>query len=157
MANTYTKIYIHYIFAVKERCPLLRNKHQKQIYSYIAAKCKENDYFLSAIGGTDNHLHLLITIQPTQSVSEVARILKGSASHYINKMKISPKHFEWQVGYGAFSVSQSSMSKVCAYIRNQEIHHQKLSFREEFQTLLDKYQVKYESKYLFDEVKGTEK
>jgi putative transposase len=152
MANAFTQLYVHYVFATRERCPLLKNQYQKQIFAYLVGKAKEHECFVKAIGGTDDHIHLLVTLDAKISISEFAKVLKGSSSHYINDMKISPKHFEWQVGYGAFSVSQSSVAKVVNYIRNQVEHHHKVSFQDEFIALLQKYQVKYEQKYVFETV-----
>jgi REP element-mobilizing transposase RayT len=116
-------------------------------------KAKENECYVKAIGGTNDHIHMLITIDPTKSISEVAKVLKGSSSHYINEMKVTPKHFEWQTGYGAFSVSQSSVSKVIDYIQNQPEHHNKVSFTDEFLALLKKYQVAHDEKYVFEAAK----
>jgi putative transposase len=94
MANTFTQIYIHLVFATKERCPQLKNQHQKQIYAYLVSKAKENECYVKAIGGVNDHVHLLIIINPKHSVSDLAKLLKGSSSHYINEMKLSPRHFE---------------------------------------------------------------
>jgi putative transposase len=152
MANTFTQIYIHLVFATKERCPMLIDQNQKQIYAYLVAKAKENECYVKAIGGMNDHIHMLITLNPKHSVSEIVKVLKGSSSHYINEMKVSPRHFEWQTGYGAFSVSQSSVSKVASYIRTQEEHHKKVSFTDEFLALLKKYEIKFDSKYLFEQV-----
>lgn len=152
MSNTYTQIYVHYVFATKERCPLLQNKHQKQIYAYLVSKSKENECYVKAIGGTDDHIHMLISVSPKLSISELAKVLKGSTSHYINDLKLSPKHFEWQLGYGAFSVSQSSVGKVVDYIRTQPLHHSKVSFTDEFIELLKKYEVKFDKQYMFEQV-----
>jgi putative transposase len=152
MANTFTQIYIHLVFATKERCPQLQNQHQKQIYAYLVAKAKENECYVKAIGGMNDHIHMLVTLNPKHSVSEIVKVLKGSSSHYINEMKVSPRHFEWQTGYGAFSVSQSSVSKVASYIRTQEEHHKQVTFNDEFIAMLKKYEVKFDSKYLFEQV-----
>jgi len=153
MANAYAQIYIHLVFATKERCPNLTNQHQKQIYAYMVSKAKENECYVNAIGGTNDHIHLLITLNQKHSISEIAKLLKGSTSHYINELKISPKHFEWQTGYGAFSVSQSSVSKVINYIQTQAEHHNKVTFADEFQALLKKYEIIYDEKFVFEPVK----
>jgi len=152
MANTYTQLYVHLVFATKERSPILINQNQKQIYAYLVSKSKENECFIKTIGGTDDHIHVLMSIDPKHSVSDIAKVLKGSSSHYINEMKLSPKHFEWQSGYGAFSVSQSSVSKVINYIKTQAEHHNKVSFIDEFKLLLEKYQIDYDKKFMFEPV-----
>ena len=152
MANTYSQIHVHLVFAAKARYPQLTNQHQKQIHAYLAGKAKENECYINAIGGTDDHIHILININPKYSISDIAKILKGSSSHYINEKKISYTHFEWQTGYGAFSVSQSNLSKVIDYIRSQAEHHRKLSFMDEYVSLLDKYKISYEKPYLFEPV-----
>lgn len=152
MANTYTQIYIHFVFATKERCPQLQNQKQQHIYAYIVSKAKENECYVKAIGGTSDHLHVLVALDPKHSISEIAKVLKGSSSHYINEKKLSPKHFEWQTGYGAFSVAQSNLDIVVKYIRNQVEHHKNVTFGVEFLSLLKKYKIQYDDKFVFDPV-----
>lgn len=149
MANTYYQIHVHLVFAAKERYPLLTGQHQKNIHAYLAGKAKEHNCYINAIGGTEDHLHILININPKISISEITKTLKGSSSHYINERKMSPAHFEWQTGYGAFSVSQSNVGKVTEYVRNQPEHHRKCSFSEEYISLLGKHNIDYDRQFIF--------
>jgi putative transposase len=149
MANSYSQINIHYIFVTKERSDYFTSKHKSDIISYmigISANLKCYIHSIEAVGG---HMHLLVSLKPNVSVSEYAKMIKGNVSKHINEMRFYPCHFEWQEGYGAFSVSQSSVVVVKEYIQNQEEHHRKHTFQEEFKAMLEKYEIPFDEKYLF--------
>ncbi len=152
MANTYSQIYVHLVFATKERCPVLTDERQNEVYAYITELVKDYNSYLFAIGGMDDHLHLLISLHPAHSVSEVVRIIKANSSRIINKKEWLKRRFSWQEGYGAFSVSQSSLDKVIHYIKNQKEHHSKQPFVDEYIDLLSKYRIEYNHEFIFAHV-----
>jgi len=152
MANTYTQLYVHLVFATKERCPVLTDDRQNEIYAYITALVRDNDSYLFAIGGTDDHLHLLISLHPSHSVSDMARIVKANSSRIINKKEWLKRRFSWQEGYGAFTCSQSNLDQVIHYIKHQKEHHSKQTFLDEYKDLLFKYQIEYNHDYIFTPV-----
>ncbi|MDY0128463.1 MAG: IS200/IS605 family transposase [Candidatus Cloacimonadaceae bacterium] len=151
MPNTYTQIYIHYVFATGERYRLLTEERQKELYAYSAGIIKELGCFLQCIGGMEDHIHLLVGLHPTLSVSEFAQKVKANTSRFINQKDWAIGKFKWQEGFGAFSVSQSGLGMVRNYIKNQKEHHQGQSFANEYETLLVKHQIDYNTKYLFQE------
>lgn len=149
MANTYTQIHIHVIFAVKNRIGLIRNEWKDELYKYIVGIIQANKHRLLAINGMPDHVHVFFGMRPTQSLADLMQDIKGSSSKWINDRKLVRGRFEWQEGYGAFSYSKSQMANVIAYIRNQEIHHGKRSFLEEYKDFLEKFQVEYKEQYIF--------
>lgn len=139
MSQTYHKIWIHLLWATKERAGLLRKEIRQDVFHHISQKAISERYILDTIGGHIDHVHCLIRLQPRFSVSEVANKLKGESSHWINDRKLTPTHFAWQGGFGAFSVSDREIAKVRTYILNQEEHHRKNSFTEEVSEFLEEY------------------
>lgn len=152
MANTYTQIHIHFVFAVKFRQAIIKNEWKEELYKYIAGIIKNNDHKLLAINGVSDHIHILIGIRPAQSISDLMKNIKQDSSKWINKNTFLKSHFEWQEGYGAFSYSKSQLGAVVNYIQNQELHHTKKSFREEYIDFLEKFQVDYDEKFIFKEL-----
>lgn len=149
MANTYTQVYIHYVIATKHRMRFLTADIQQEIHAYAAGLIKTLNCFLQGIGGMDDHLHLLVGLHPTLAVSEFAQKFKANTSRFINEKGWYEGKFEWQEGYGAFSVSQSGLERVRKYIRNQAEHHRRQSFSSEYEQLLTKYGIHYKKPYLF--------
>ncbi|MFZ0598380.1 MAG: IS200/IS605 family transposase [Flavobacterium sp.] len=152
MANTYTQIHIHFVFAVKFRQAIINKNWKPNLYKYIAGIIKNNNHKLLAINGVSDHIHILIGIRTVQSISDLMKIIKQDSSKWINSNKFSQFHFEWQEGYGAFSYSKSQLSTVVNYIENQELHHQKKTFREEYIDFLEKFEVDYDEKFIFKEL-----
>ncbi|KQO32649.1 transposase [Flavobacterium sp. Leaf82] len=152
MANTYTQIHIHFVFAVKFRQAMIHNDWKDQLYKYIAGIVNNNNHKLLAINGMPDHIHILIGIRPAQSISDLLKNIKQDSSKWINKNKFLPNHFEWQEGYGAFSYSKSQLAAVINYINNQELHHKKKTFREEYIDFLEKFEVDYDKKFIFKEL-----
>lgn len=152
MPNTYTQIHIHFVFAVKFRNGLINENFKISLYKYITGIIKNNDHKLLAIGGMPDHIHILIGFRATQSMSDLMKDVKQSSSKWINENKFVNGHFQWQEGFGAFSYSKSQISDVTKYIENQEIHHQKKTFREEYLEILKKVDVEYDEKYIFNEL-----
>ncbi|MBW6513733.1 MAG: IS200/IS605 family transposase [Candidatus Syntrophosphaera sp.] len=149
MANTYTQIYIHYVFATQHRMRFLTADIQKEMHAYAAGLIKEINCFMQCIGGTDDHIHILVGLHPTLAVSEFAQKIKANTSRFINGKGWASGKFKWQEGFGAFSVSQSGLEKVREYISNQAEHHLRHSFSCEFEELLTKHRINYDQRYLY--------
>lgn len=152
MANTYTQIHIHFVFAVKFRQAIIHNDWREELYKYIAGIIKNNNHKLLAINGVSDHVHVLIGIRPAQSISDLMKNIKQDSSKWINTNKFLKIHFEWQEGYGAFSYSKSQLNAVVNYIENQEVHHKKKTFREEYIDFLEKFEIDYDEKFIFKEL-----
>lgn len=152
MANTYTQIHIHFVFAVKFRRALIDKEWKAELYQYIAGIIKNNEHKLLAINGVSDHIHILIGIRPAQSISDLMKNIKQDSSKWINSNKLSKSHFQWQEGYGAFSYSKSQLSTVIRYIENQEAHHKKKTLREKYIHFLQKSEVDYDEKFIFKEL-----
>jgi len=152
MANTYTQIHIHFVFAVKFRQAIISNDWKDELNKYIAGIIKSNNHKLLAINGVADHIHILVGIRPAQSISDLMKHIKQDSSKWINKNNFLKSHFEWQEGYGAFSYSKSQLNAVINYIQNQELHHQKKTFREEYIDFLDKFEIDYDERFIFKEL-----
>ena len=151
MPNTYTQIHIHFVFAVKFRQCLIQNNWKEELYKYISGIIQNNNHKLIIINGMPDHIHILIGMRPTQSISDLMKDVKQFSSKWINEKKFINSRFEWQEGYGAFSYSKSQLENVINYIENQEEHHKKKTFLEEYKETLNKFEVAYELKYCFHE------
>jgi putative transposase len=149
MANTYTQLLIHIIIVVKGRQNQIAKENSSELYKYITGVIQSKKNKLLAINGTQNHTHILIGINPSQSLSVLVKDIKLASSALISKKNWLKGKFYWQEGFGAFSVSKSKLKDVIRYIENQEIHHKKISFKEEFIIFLKKYEVKYDERYIF--------
>lgn len=149
MANTYTQIHIQTIFAVRYRANIIQREWKEELYKYITGIIQQNDHRVIAINGMEDHIHIFIGMRPTQSLSHLMQTVKASSSKWINERKFLNFRFEWQDGYGAFSYSKSQVGKVITYIQNQEAHHKRLSFLEEYKILLDRFSVSYDERYVF--------
>lgn len=152
MSDTYTQIYIHFIFAVKSRDCLINRDHKDELYKYITGIVQNKGHKMIAINGTSNHIHILIGMLPKESLSELVKEVKRCSSMFINEKKWAKGRFEWQIGFGAFSYSHSQISIVAEYIENQEEHHRKKTFREEYVEMLRRYNVEYDEKYILEDV-----
>lgn len=152
MANTYTQIYLQFVFAVKHREGIISSSWKDELYKYITGIVQTNNHKLICINGMPDHIHILIGMRPTQSVSDLLQDIKGSSSKWINDKKLVKGKFEWQEGYGAFSYGKSQLKDVIAYIEKQEEHHAKKSFREEYLDFLKKFEIEYDEKYIFKEL-----
>jgi putative transposase len=150
MPNTYTKIYLHIVFAVKFRDCLISREWKNELYKYITGIVQNNGHKLIVINGMPDHVHILIGLKPDQSISDLMQDVKGSSSKWINEKGFTRGKFNWQQGYGAFSYSDSQLDNVIKYIENQEEHHKKKMFREEYLDILKSANVDYNEKYLFD-------
>ena len=149
MANTYTQIHIQFVFAVKHRKGIIHNSFKDDLYKYITGIIQTHNHKLLAINGMPDHIHILIGMRPTQSISDLLQDIKGSSSKWINENKFLNVKFEWQEGYGAFSYSKSSVEKVINYIKNQEEHHRRKTFKEEYLKLLEDFEIDFDERYIF--------
>ena len=151
MANSFNRVYIHYVFSTKNRKPLIKPKYQKQLFGYLGGIARNNGFTLLQAGGVEDHIHLLISLPATITVSNAVKLLKGNSSRWMNEKFFNKRRekFQWQEGYGAFGIGQSSLDKTIQYIEDQEKHHKKMTFREEYIALLKIYQMEYDSRYVF--------
>jgi len=152
MANTFTQIYIQAVFAVQDRASLLSPKWKDELYKYITGIVQNNKHKMIAINGVSNHIHLFIGYKPHQLIPDLLQDIKGSSSKWINEKRFVQGKFSWQESYGAFSYSHSQISRVAKYIENQEQHHKKKSFREEYITFLEKFNIPYNEKYILRDI-----
>jgi len=150
MANTYSQITIHIIFAVKYREWIINSKYREELFKYISGIIKNKKQKLLAINGVADHIHILIGLSLSDALSDLVRDIKNNSSKFINEKKWFPGEFRWQNGFGAFSYSRSQRSEIINYINNQEKHHKKTSFKEEYLNILNKFEVQYNDEYLFD-------
>lgn len=149
MANTYTQIYIHVVFAVKRRESLLEKSWRDELFKYITGIITTDSQKLFIINGVEDHIHILISIDPSKAISDIVRDIKSNSSRWINQKKLTKQNFEWQSGYGAFSVSGDHLKNTIRYIERQEEHHSKKSFKQEYIKLLELYEIEYKEQYLF--------
>jgi len=150
MANTYSQIYIHIIFAVKGRQNLIRKDFKDELYKFITGIIQHRNQKLFIINGMTDHIHIFIGLEPDVALSNIVRDIKAGSSKFINDKKFIQGKFNWQEGYGAFSYSKSQKQEVIKYIENQEEHHRKRSFKEEYFEFLNKFEIDYDEKYLFE-------
>lgn len=151
MANTYTQIHIQLIFAVQYRSALISKSWKEDLYKYISDIVQAQKHKLIIINGVADHIHLLVGLKPHQSLSDLLQDIKGSSSKWINNNKLTNVKFAWQQGYGTFSYSYSHLPKVINYIKNQEQHHLKQSFTEEYLAFLKSFNIEYDEKYVLKE------
>lgn len=151
MPNTYTQIYIHFVFAVKYRNALILPSWKDELYKYITTIIQNYNHKVLIINGMPDHLHVLVGLKPTQSISDLMKEVKQFSSKWININNKTIGKFEWQEGFGAFSYSKSQLKNVFDYIENQEIHHKKKTFLEEYKEILEKFEVDFKIEYIFKE------
>ena len=151
MASTFTNLLYHIVYSTKYRRGTIAAAWQPDLYAYIGGIVKERDGILLEIGGMPDHIHILAKLSPKLAIMDVLRDIKAVSSKWINERQLSHGRFEWQTGYGAFSVSQSLADVVRAYIRNQAEHHRQLAFKTEFITLLQRHEIEFDLKYVFEE------
>ena len=151
MGNSLVKIDIHLIFHIKSIGIKLHESDLNDIFAYIGGIIKGAHGIPIEIGGRPDHIHILTTLPKTMALSEFVRIIKSNSSKWIKTKNIGYKHFEWQEGYGAFSVSPTLLDKTINYIRSQEEHHAKRNTKEEYKMFLDAYGIEYDEQYLIDD------
>ncbi|MEL6717268.1 MAG: IS200/IS605 family transposase [Bacteroidota bacterium] len=152
MANTYTQIHIQAIFAVQSREGLILKEWKHDLYKYITGIVQNYGHKMLQINGMPDHIHAFFGMRPTQSISDLMREIKADSSKWINEKGFVRGKFSWQEGYGAFSYAKSQVPKVIKYVQNQEEHHKKKSFREEYLAFLKAFDVDYDERYIFKEI-----
>lgn len=153
MSSTFSQIYIHVIFAVKGRRSLIKSEWETELHKYITGIITNKGQKLLAINGMPDHIHILIGMRPSCCLSDLVREIKKSSNNYINEYLLKDRKFLWQEGFGAFSHCPDSKDKVIHYILNQKEHHKRNSFHDEYNRLLNEYEVDYKDEYLFDWIK----
>ena len=148
--GTHTHLLYHVVFSTKDREPLITGQAREPLYGYIGGIIRERRGICIEIGGVMDHVHILARFRPSISVAEMVQHIKGASSKWAKGRLRTMKALYWQEGYGAFSVSPSQAPRVIEYIRNQEAHHGSRSFKAEFVNLLDKHEVEYDPRYLWD-------
>ncbi|HNX38681.1 MAG TPA: IS200/IS605 family transposase [Candidatus Cloacimonadota bacterium] len=148
MPNSFTQLYYHVVFNVKDHYNLLQEPKRAKIYAYLVGLCAKQKCFVMAINGGNDHVHMLIHAHSGIAMDDLMKFVKGNCSHWINQEQMFVGKFTWQVGYGAFTVSQSMLDTVKSYIEKQEDHHKRFSFRDEFKLLLEKHGIAYDERFL---------
>jgi len=143
MANTYTQIYIQIVFAVKGRQNLILKENREELHQFITGIVSNRNQKLFAVFAMPDHVHILVSMNPALSVSDLVRDIKAGSSKFINEKGWINEKFNWQEGYGAFSYSKSSVDSVVKYILNQEEHHKKKTFQEEYDEFIVKFGFKH--------------
>ena len=150
MAGTFSQIYIQYVFAVNGRDNLLQKPWRDDVFKYMAGIIKGKDQKPIIVNGVANHVHVFVGLKPSMCAADLVRDIKNNSSKFINESKFLKGKFLWQEGYGVFSYAHSQIDDVYQYIMNQEEHHRKKSFRDEYLDFLKKFDVEYDERYLFD-------
>jgi putative transposase len=144
LAHTLVQNLIHVVFSTKNRRKLIAKDKLARTWAYLAGICKKENIFVHEIGGVEDHVHMLIQLPPTIALSDAVQEIKTGSSKWLGE------RFQWQRGFGAFSVSKSNVNAVIRYIRNQEAHHRKMTYEDEFIAMLKKHGVPFDPKYVFD-------
>jgi putative transposase len=151
MAQSLSRIWTHLIFSTKDRFPFLSDANVRQdVCAYLATVLRSHDCETLIVNGTGDHVHALFNLSRKHSVATIVKEIKRTSSGWLKERSPTLRKFHWQNGYGAFSVSQSHLGRVCRYIEEQERHHERKTFQDEFRNFLKKYEVKYDEKYVWD-------
>lgn len=152
MANTFTQIHIQCVFAVQNRDCVISKQWKEELHKYITGIIQNYGHKVLVINSMPDHVHVFFGMRPTQSLSDLMQDIKGDSTKWINKNKFVKGRFSWQEGYGGFSYSKSDVNNVISYIRNQEKHHKKISFNEEYDYLLREFNIDFDERYVFKPV-----
>ncbi|MEO6287836.1 MAG: IS200/IS605 family transposase [Dyadobacter sp.] len=150
MSGTFSQVYIQVVFAVKGRENLIAKTWKDDLHQYMAGIVRGKEQKSIIVNGAADHVHLFIGLRPSMAISDLVRDVKNNSSNFINSKKFVPSKFSWQEGYGSFSYGHSQIESVYNYILNQEAHHQKKTFKEEYLGMLKKFEIEYNEKYLFE-------
>jgi putative transposase len=152
MANSYTQIHVQFVFAVKYRTALIGSEWKERLHQYITGIFQENKHKMLQINSTPDHIHILAGIRPDQSISSLIQNVKTESSKWIKAQGFCTQPFAWQEGYGAFSYSKSQVPDVIRYIINQEAHHKKTTFLDEYKKFLTLFEIDWDEQYIFKEL-----
>ena len=150
MANTFSQIYLQFVFAVRNRESLISKDHKEELHKYITALIQNRKAKMLAINCMPDHVHLFVGFKPTVLISDFVKEIKVESNEFINSKQWIKGKFSWQEGYGVFSYSHSHIDRVVKYVLDQEIHHQKKTFKQEYLALLEKFDIVFEERFLFD-------
>jgi len=150
LANTFSQIYIQTVFAVSNRQSLIKPEFKEDLYKFVSGIVRNQGQKLIAINGVADHVHILIGLRPAMALADLVQEIKADSTNFINKNRRVRGRFNWQEGYGAFSYGHSQLDTIIRYIQNQEKHHKRRSFKNEYLTLLRKFDIAFEDKYVFD-------
>lgn len=150
MAGTYSQIYIQIVFAVKGRQNLIGKEWQEELNKYISGIITNKGHKSMIVNGVSDHIHVFVGLKPSMAISDLVRDIKNNSSNFINDKKLVSGKFSWQEGYGAFSYAQSQVKAVYNYILNQEAHHKKKTFKDEYHDFIEEFEIDYNEKYLFE-------
>lgn len=150
MAGSYSQIYLQYVFAVKGRQNLLQKPWREEVFKYISGIIKGKNQKPIIVNGVSDHVHVFVGLKPAMPIPDLIRDIKNNSSNFINENKWVNGKFSWQEGYGVFSYSHSQIDKVYRYIANQEAHHEKMTFKDEYIDFLVKSGIDYDERYLFE-------
>jgi len=150
MSNTYTQIHIHVVFAVRRRAPLISRAWKERLHQYITGIVQNQGHKLIAINSMPDHIHIFIGMRPDAALSDLVRDIKRDSTNFVNQTFCPPTRFGWQEGFGAFTYSHSQIDTVVKYILNQEKHHRRKSFREEYEAILKDFAIQYDTRFLFE-------
>ena len=150
MANTYSNLFYHIVFSTKRRVDLISREIEERVWAYLGGIARQHGLIAVIVGGIENHIHVLVLAKPKFAPSQIVQWLKGESSRWIHETFEGMRSFEWQDGYGIFSVSKSSVPDVVEYIKNQREHHAKQSFEDEYVARLKLNEIDYDERYLFD-------
>lgn len=152
MPNTYTQIHIQFVFAVKYRAALIEKDWKERLHQYITGIFHDNDHKMLQINSMPDHIHIFIGMRPHQSISSLMQNVKTESSKWIKEQNLCSYPFAWQKGYGAFSYAKSQVNDVIRYVQNQEIHHRKETFLNEYRKFLNAFEIEWDEKYIFKEL-----
>jgi putative transposase len=148
--GTFTQLYVQFVFAVKHRDALLHENIRSRVFEYISGIVTAMNHKSIIVNGVSNHIHIFVGLNPNISISDTVHDIKRSSSLFINSEKLCESHFKWQEGYGAFTYSRSQIGNVYKYIQNQEKHHKKVLFKDEYIQFLKNFEIDYDERFLFD-------
>jgi putative transposase len=146
MAHSFSRNHVHLIFSTKDRSNTIAKECQPRLGAYLAGICKNHEMIALAVGGTENHVHILLQLPPKLALAKAVLLLKANSSKWMGEQG---NNFSWQEGYGAFSISSSNLDQVTRYIQNQVAHHRRARFEDELRGLLRKHGVEYDPRYVF--------
>lgn len=149
MAHSYVSLKVHYIFSTKNRQKIITPELEQRLWPYMGGIARENKMIALAVGGIDDHVHLLLALPSTLSVAKAIQLVKGGSSKWVSETFPSHRDFEWQEGYGAFSISMSHIDDTIAYINNQKEHHRQQTFEDEYLAILCKHGIEYDERYIW--------
>ena len=149
MAGAFTKVYYHLVFSTKDRAKLIDEDIKTELYSYLYGIFKNENGYVLAIGGMSDHIHLLCSIPPKNSISDMIKKIKVASSKWLKERGGLYQKFQWQPGYGLFTVSHSQVDVVSKYIKNQKKHHENFSYKDEFRLLLKKHNIEFDEKFIW--------